>query len=66
MTWTTRRPEPDPEPAPVVVSRPLPRLGGGLCWSLIAAEIEREAGGSETGGNLPNPWSPDPEGDEAA
>jgi hypothetical protein len=65
MTWMTRRPEPTPEPtlrpAEVVVSRPTPRLGRGVCWRDIAAEIDAE-GGSETGGNaIPNPWSPDPE-----
>lgn len=66
MTWTTRRPEPEPEPAlrpcEVVVSRPMPRLGRGVCWSDIVAEIERD----HQRPAIPNPWSPDPEGDEAA
>jgi hypothetical protein len=39
------------------------RLGGAFCWSGLVAEIAADrAGGSETGVNAPNPWTPtDPE-----
>ncbi len=55
-SWFTRRPEP---PVPVVERiQQLPRLGRGLCWSALVAEIE-----SERTEPAPNPWTPDdPEG----
>ncbi|WP_328450693.1 MULTISPECIES: DUF6222 family protein [unclassified Amycolatopsis] len=34
-------PEPAPEPPPVV-ARPMPRLGRGIVWSTIVAEIEQD------------------------
>lgn len=46
-------------------TRILPRLGHGVCWSQVVAEIAEDAGGSETGGNAPNPWTPDPDGEAA-
>jgi len=64
--WPSRRS--DPEPAapevPDYMPRPvaeeqiqrLPRLGRGVCWSEIVAEIAAEASRSD----LPNPWSPEP------
>lgn len=39
--------------------RSLPRLGGGVCWSLLVAEMAAEAATVPA----PNPWTPeDPEG----
>jgi len=67
----SRRPdEPSLDPIPAEIHEhrlPNTRVAVGLCWSLLVAEMAAErAGGSETGGNLPNPWTPDdPEGEAA-
>lgn len=56
MTWTTRRPEPDPALAEPI--RSMPRMGGGVCWSLVVAQMAEEEAERQP---APNPWSPDPE-----
>lgn len=61
MTAPRRPEEPSLDPIPaVIIERHLPntRVGVGLCWSLLVAEIE-----AERTRPAPNPWSPeDPEG----
>lgn len=59
MTWMTRRPDPEPPvPDPTIreVHLGMPRLGRGVCWSDIVAEIERD----HQRPAIPNPWSPEP------
>ncbi|RSM38833.1 hypothetical protein DMA12_31660 [Amycolatopsis balhimycina DSM 5908] len=37
----TAVPQPGPDPE-TLVARPMPRLGRGIVWSLVTAEIERD------------------------
>lgn len=65
MTWLTRRPEPEPPPVPDPTIREvhlgMPRLGRGICWTDLIAEMA-----AERTVPAPNPWTPtDPEGEAA-
>jgi hypothetical protein len=54
VTWMTRRPDPEPPTVPVVehiIS--VPRLGRGLCWADLTAEMA-----AERTVPAPNPWTP--------